>query len=317
MVKRFCVPKILSDEEVKLLEGEFMNESDLHVIVKEDADVYALQDDGSQKLLFKFRRNVICDELCQIGFENFKKLAILSRGRGAAGGPIDELTDYWSKRKLVKTKKWRTKYMNGDKESKMVVGNPVMSHALGYYEASPNFKLPCRLTYTTGKNIDKFTNGLPYIEKINELYQDLVPECHKKQLERAREKSDFQIKDTAFSTITVNRNFRTAIHQDAGDYSEGFGNLSVLEYGGYSGGYTGFPQYGVGVDLREGDFMCMDVHQYHANTPLYETDLDKAYNETLPPVFKNVGQVGNHEVNKKYARMSFVCYLREKIIKCE
>ena len=32
-----------------------------------------------------------------------------------------------------------------------------------------------------------------------------------------------------------------------------------LEEGKYKGGYTGFPQYGVCVDVRHGDFLGMDV----------------------------------------------------------
>jgi hypothetical protein len=39
---------------------------------------------------------------------------------------------------------------------------------------------------------------------------------------------DFIIKDTAFSTVTVNKNFRTAGHYDNGDLKEGFGNLGVI-----------------------------------------------------------------------------------------
>jgi hypothetical protein len=42
----------------------------------------------------------------------------------------------------------------------------------------------------------------------------------------------------------------------------------VLQRGDYEGGETCFIQYGVGVDVREGDFLLMDVHQLHANTKL-------------------------------------------------
>ena len=45
-----------------------------------------------------------------------------------------------------------------------------------------------------------------------------------------------------------------------------FGNLTVLERGKYHGGYTVFPQFGIGVDARSGDFLSMDVHQWHSNT---------------------------------------------------
>jgi len=74
----------------------------------------------------------------------------------------------------------------------------------------------------------------------------------------------------------------------------------------------------VGFDLRQGDFVCIDVHQYHCNTPLYETEEDKAYNDTLPDMYpRDNPEVGTAGIGKKYNRLSFVCYLREKLADCD
>jgi hypothetical protein len=126
----------------------------------------------------------------------------------------------------------------------------------------------------------------------------------------------YQIADTAFSTLTVNMNFRTAMHRDAGDFQEGFGNLSVIEWGRYQGGETLFPQYGVGINLRTGDFVAMDVHQWHCNSGIHQTAADKAFNESLPDIRtrdSTTGVVGSQE---RFQRISFVCYFREKIANC-
>ena len=40
----------------------------------------------------------------------------------------------------------------------------------------------------------------------------------------------------------------------------------------YQGGYTIFPQFGIAVDVRNNDFLAMDVHQWHSNTEIYETE---------------------------------------------
>ena len=56
---------------------------------------------------------------------------------------------------------------------------------------------------------------------------------------------------------------------------------------GYTGGYLGFPRWGICVDVRQGDFLAMDVHEYHSNTPI----------------------IGD-------GRLSVVCYLRKKMINC-
>jgi len=202
--------------------------------------------------------------------------------------------------------------------SKMKVNNQVASNPIGFYEQNKNLgtNLPCRLTHFTRTNYEKYNNGLLFLQKIDSLFAKLIPESHEKQLNRANEKPHLKIPNTCFSTVTINRNFRTALHRDAGDFKEGFGNLTVIEQGKYHGGYTVFPQFGVGINLRNNDFCAMDVHQWHANTPLYETEEDKKYNETIQSDFKDNPEVGTAGLYQKYTRISFVCYLREKIANC-
>ena len=101
---------------------------------------------------------------------------------------------------------------------------------------------------------------------------------------------DFYIKGTVFTTITINKNFRTAIHTDKGDLKEVFGNLGVLQAGDYTGAYTILPKYGVGVDVRSCDIAFFDVHELHGNT--------------------EIKPIGNAE------RISIVAYFREKMTEC-
>jgi len=201
--------------------------------------------------------------------------------------------------------------------SKMKVNNQVASNPIGFFDADNKMcNLPCRLTHFTRVNFEKYQEGFPFLKKIDQLYKGLTPEAHKRQLDRANQKPLFKISDTSFSTVTINRNFRTALHRDAGDFREGFGNLTVIERGKYHGGYTVFPQFGVGINLRNNDFVAMDVHQWHSNTPMYETNDDKAYNESIQKVYKDNPNVGTAGLYELYTRISFVCYLREKLIKC-
>ena len=318
--KKLVVEKYLTDKEVANLEGKWIDESFLkHPVIRENTDVYYKDEDGKELLLLKFRRNCISNTLLKTGWDSYKDLAKPSRGRGASAGPIDVNSQYWSKRSLTETNKWSTSYMikDGTKKSKMKVNNQVASNPIGFYEESKNFSnLPCRLTHFTRTNYEKYNEGLKFIQRIDKLFQKLIPEAHQKQLERANTKSHLKIPKTSFSTITINRNFRTALHKDAGDFKEGFGNLTVIERGKYHGGYTIFPQYGVAIDLRKNDFVAMDVHQWHCNTPIYETEEDKLLNESLDPVFKDNPEVGTEGIYEKYTRISFVCYLREKIATC-
>ncbi len=363
--RKIVIDKFLTDKETSNLEGKWIDESYMkHPLINFNVDVYYKDDDGSEKLLLKYRKNCISNSLIRTGWKSYKDLAKPSRGRGASAGPIDTGGTYWKKRTIVNTNKWSTGYLTPDgntmkddleklsleelqdkfKEleikhdddivnekdkiifsiiqkqggfSRMKVNNQVASNPIGFYESSTNFcKLPCRLTHFTRTNYDKFNQGLPFIQKIDSMFQQLIPESYEKQVTQANKKPHLKIPETAFSTITINRNFRTALHRDAGDYKDGFGNLTVIERGKYRGGYTIFPQFGVAVDVRNGDFLAMDVHQWHSNTPIYETEEDKIYNENLQPAFKDNPEVGTVGIYNKYTRLTFVCYLREKIINC-
>ena len=317
---KLVVEKYLTDQETAQLEGNWIDESFLkHPVVKENMDVYYKDENGEEHLLLKFRKNCISNSLVKTGWDSYKDLAKPSRGRGASAGPIDITSQYWNKRVLTDTNKWSTGYMikDGTEKSKMKVNNQVASNPIGFYEESKNFcKLPCRLTHFTRTNYDNYRNGLPFIQRINQMFQKLIPESHQKQLEQADKKPHLKIPETCFSTITINRNFRTALHRDAGDYKDGFGNLTVIERGKYHGGYTVFPQFGIGVDVRSNDFVAMDVHQWHSNTAIYETKEDREFNEKMEPAFKDNPQVGTVGIYEKYTRLTFVCYLREKIVKC-
>ena len=71
-----------------------------------------------------------------------------------------------------------------------------------------------------------------------------------------------------FTTVTVNINFQTACHQDAGDLAEGFGVMTCTRAGEYTGGYLVLPQYRVAVDYGTTDVLFADVHLWHGNTAM-------------------------------------------------
>ena len=328
MVKTVEVKALKSDAEFKSHEGEWFTAKGLQIF-DEDVDVYGIAhpDDvkagrPQRKLLAKLRKKIIPKETVQVGWDSFRLLAIPSRNRGAAAGPIDTKGVYWSRREPVAIEKWSAQYMQKDDSgkkvmSKMRVNNVVASGVLGYYEKTPFLGQPCRMTGYTRSGLKQFMHGIPFLQTIDKIFKDLVPESHKKQLAEVSKKPMYQIADTAFSTLTVNSNFRTALHKDAGDYQEGFGNLSVIEWGHYHGGETLFPRFGVGFNIRTGDFVAMDVHEWHTNAPITTTKEDEAYNKSLPDIRTRdqaTGVVGSQEL---YQRLSFVCYFREKLAVCK
>lgn len=315
-VKEYVVKKVMTDEEIKKKEGTYFNEKDIKMIIDDDADVYADDGEGKKTLLIKFRKNAFSPEMVKLAWDAFHKTAGMSRNRGAAAGPIDLKSPYWKKRNPVEIKGWSTRYKQNGKTSAMRVNNNVYSSVLGYFEKTPFMKLPCRLTSYTQTYFKYYKQGIPFIQAISEQFKKLVPDRFKAQEAIVSKTPAYRIPGTAFSSVTVNRNFRTALHTDAGDLAVGFGNLSVVERGKYHGGYTVFPQYGVGVNCRSGDFLAMDVHKYHCNTEMHETKEDKAFNEKLPKVYSADPATGTMGSDKKYSRISFVCYYREKLQNC-
>ena len=299
-IKKLEVKKILTDEEVKNLEGEMMKEKHFPHIITENCDVYYLEN-GKKITLARFRKKVIPQKLCQIALEELEEASKKKHdNRGAAGGKLnlELLPKYVNRDNMVKRSKYVIRGYESLKNGKMVsqiIGNPVSSNIIGYYD-KPDRNLgkgapQCRLTQFNKNHMDKFKKVTPFLQSINRQFKILMPKEYKRQLERAQ-KTNFLIDKTAFSTVTINHNWRTALHCDSGDFKQGFGNLVVCEKGKYEGGYTGFPQFGVAFDVRQGDFLGMDVHQWHGNTKLK----------------------GNPD---KFTRMSVVCYLREKMVRCQ
>jgi hypothetical protein len=333
-IKIIEVKPKMSDAEFKAkYEGTHFDEKETRQIINEDADVYGLDTDEEGKpyrrLLAKFRKGVIPQDKVQIGWDSFRTLAMPGRNRGAAAGPIDLNSVYWKKRKPIvdkdtKTSPWAIRYLVKDKDnsskmktSKMRVNNLVASGVLGFYEETPFMKAACRMTVYTRRYLHLFLSGMPFIKEIDTNFSKLVPKEHARQLAAIQQKKKYQIPGTAFSTITVNLNFRTALHKDDGDFKGGFGNLSVIEWGKYHGGYTLFPRFGIGFDVRTGDFIAMDVHEWHCNTPMYETPEDATYNRSLPDIRSRdptTGLIGSEQL---FQRLTFVCYFRDKLQKCD
>lgn len=171
--------------------------------------------------------------------------------------------------------------------------NPVFSGVGGFYDRYPRIPY-CRATAYTANNKEKFEMAVPFIENISEWFQKLLPtrwEAQKREIEKIDE--DYHIGKSVYTTITINKNFRTACHRDAGDLEAGFGNLTALsDERGWSGGYLCFPEYRVAVDIRPGDVLLMDVHEIHGNTPISKLN------------------------GEEPERISIVCYFREKMNGC-
>ena len=306
-----------TDEELDEMKGIYIDDSYYDTLITEDCDCY--REDGS--ILFKFRKGISDANECEVAFLAFKNLAKPSHSRGASAGPIDPNSTYWKKRPIIKLNKpggWTAEhYTPKGNKSTVKITNEIMSNIVGYWSESTQYKynLPCRLSMYSRQHFLKVEDGVPFIRKISNSYRNLHPDWYNKQMKQGKIQPNMLVEDTPFSTITINRNFRTGVHKDAGDY--GFGNLSVLEYGAYHGGYFVIPKYRVAIDMRAGDHLCADVHEYHGNTEMYETEEDKLINDKLPQIYNDNLDIGIVGLNNRYTRISLVCYLRGELKNCK
>lgn len=275
-MKKIVLKKQMTDAQAETLVASYINESYFDQLIQESCDVY----DTAGKLLAKFRKGVLPQETLKLGVESFRGSIGQSHNRGnSAGG-------YYFEDKKDGTK------------SKARMSASVESGIVGALEGG-GLNPFCRLTAFTATYFEQFKQGIPFVEAIDRLYAELAPEHYKIQKEYAKATNpNYIIGNTAFSTVTVNKNFRTAVHQDKGDLPQGFGNLIAYREGEWTGGYFCLPQYRVAFDLRNTDVLFVDVHKHHANTPFYYNGVELK------------------EWPDDQLRISFVIYYREEIIKC-
>jgi hypothetical protein len=171
------------------------------------------------------------------------------------------------------------------------------------------------LTAFTAREVDRWDRLVPFFQRISNLLQEHVPDRYANQVAEANKTPDeWVIKDTPFTTITVNNTYPTGLHTDKGDLDEGYSTLATMRRGHYTGGYLTFPQYGVAVDMQDGDVLLMDAHEWHGNTPLIcqcRESLKMPGHYCSENLKENPGKYVSPE------RISVVSYFRTKMTECK
>jgi hypothetical protein len=274
-----------SDEWVETYKGAQITNEMVTLLLRQEARV--LRPDG--KPLCVYLPGAVSDLAAEM-FTDFSSIRLPSRNRGYASGGE------------------RAKY---NEHTQTGVTAPIMSGILGSIEKSPRFPA-CRLTAFNAKEVEKWDRLQPMFKRISELFEKHVPDRFVAQdAEAQRTHADWVIEGTPFTTITINNTYPTGIHTDKGDLDEGFSTLATMRRGAYYGGWLTFPQYGVAVDMQDGDLLLMDAHDWHGNTPL----ACSACHELLRwPEHRCEGMEPGADAPE---RVSIVSYFRTNMTKCE
>jgi Oxygenase domain of the 2OGFeDO superfamily len=252
----------LTDEAAEAMKATYLDWRHCGTVIGgEDVDVF--KPDGSPLLMF--RRQVLPADVCERARPALRHAARTTNNRGIAAGG----------QRIARVKRDGT-------ASKTTDAAGVDSGIIGYFDRTAREPF-CRATAFTWGEVRMWRTVQPFIHAVDRMFARELPDRYEAQMRAVRATPpEYVIRGTAFATVTVNRNYVSAVHQDKGDLKEGFGVLSVLRGGEYEGGLLVFPQYRVAVDLRTRDVLLADVHEWHGNTAL---DGEEGEHERLSCVF--------------------------------
>lgn len=277
----------LSDPDADALAATLLDERHYDIVLREDADVYK----PNGEVLLKFRKGVLPAESAKAAYKSLRAAASTDN-RGMSGGVLSKKAkdDDISRPIGGKTQTRYRPIKEDGSVSKTSYAKAVHSGIVGYFDRYARIPY-CRTTAYTLTKPERWVKAMPFIRAVDAVFASEAPDRYAAQKAMiAKTHPDFYIDGTAFTTITVNKNWQTAVHKDSGDYADGFGVLTVLRAGNYEGGYLVFPKYRVAVDIQSCDVLLADVHEWHGNTAL-----------------KGRG---------KFERISCVFYYRAKMYKC-
>ncbi len=281
-----CKEKFPADH----LAGTKLDDSHYDNLLGGDEPCDVFKPDGTP--LVKYRPRWFSDELCRSVLPSCRKSATKTNNRGMAAGDIKQVS-LGTNRPIEAHSKTHFRTIKQDGTvSNTTRGGEVESGIIGFFDRSARFPF-CRQTSFLISQAAAWKKFLPYIERADEGFREFMPDRWAVQREYAnRTASDWVIPQSTFTTVTVNKNFQTATHKDAGDLASGFGVMSCLRNDKYDGAYLVFPAYRVAVNFGHGCLCLADVHEWHSNTSFTRMRLG-------------------------YERITLVFYYRENMIHCK
>lgn len=275
--------------------GRFLKPSDVDRIF--ESEVTLLTPAG--QLLAILCKRAIPEDVTRAGYEGLRTAAAETTNRGYAAGTHEASVSATAVRGVgVRTRKIKEDGTLSNTNDAPAVFSGVAG-AMDRYPRIPY----CRQTAWTADHPERWQAALPYIQCVAGVMQAHCPEQYAAQLAVCqRTEPEWVIPGTPFTTITVNRNFQTAVHTDRGDYKPGIGVMTCFKRGQFGGMQFVFPEYRVGFNFGDGDVLLADVHQWHGNLPMIGNPMAV---ERISCVFyyrEKMKACGNHEQELERAK---------------
>lgn len=265
-----------SDKQLDSHVGEFLDDTsyDLLISNKTHPEPLRIADAETGKVFAVWVPKSLSADFCSQAYASLREAAQSTNNRGKASGASFQ------------------RLRADGSVSKTRIGNVVDSSIIGYYDRYPRMNY-CRACAWNYAHPSEWKKAIPMIEEISRLFAQYAPEKYNYQAGvAAKVKKDWLIGESVFSTVTINKNFRTALHRDGLNLADSFSAFNVLRAGNFLGGNLVFPRYRIAVSADNQDLLFFMPQEPHGNTEM------KAIN------------------GKKYERISLVYYLRDKMRDC-
>jgi hypothetical protein len=269
-MKTIVIDSVVDSEH---LLGEFLTDDHYDLLIEESCNVYV-----KDILVAGVIKNCLPKELIRKTWPILKKIKAVSSLRGMASGHAG----------VVRTKKDGTV----SKTTAVPKDYQCLSSIIGYYDRYPRTPY-CRKCAWNEKHPELFEELKELFVFVSETQRRFYPDSFALLNSfAAKTNPDFIVKDSVYTTATVNHNFRTAAHRDAKNLHEGLAPMIVLRSGSYSGGHLVFPEIKKAFKLDTGDIIFFRNETYiHGNTRI------------MP-------------LSEKYDRCSVIFYYRHNMYKC-
>lgn len=136
---------------------------------------------------------------------------------------------------------------------------------------------PSRKKTTLTKHCPEMLDGnRRLIERVDALYAQHMPHLYAQQrAEVEKAGPQWRLWATAFSTVYLAKNFRTAYHTDRGNL---LGVMSALmPTGDFTGGELVLPRWRIAIAFKPGDLLLFDPQQLHGNLPFEGERISAAF----------------------------------------
>ena len=253
---------------------QFMDESNYDELYDEDVAIYK---PGGDPLLI-LRKKAIDPQVAANAWREIKTINAKNKNRAVATG--------------IEASYYKKEDGSLSKVTMVPKNWAVMSDIIGYFDRSSRlpYARPCAWN---AHHPDKFQRIIPMFQQTSKIFEKEVPDRYQNQKDFCKITDPaWVIPETVYTTVTVNKNFRTAAHKDAGDLREGFSNMIVIKEGASTGGHLVLPDWRVAVKLDSLDLVMFDAHEFHGNTKIIN-------------------------LTKKSVRCSLVMYFRERLSVCK